>query len=104
MAPRLSKLRRKELESVILTKLKGDETISDEEIAREVIGCSTQSVCNARSNILRHGTIDAPSKPVGRPREITENMGLALQGKLQEYPSMSQRAQIFIRGVRRSCV
>merc|ERR1712000_724672 len=93
MAPRLSKLRRNELECVILSKLKGEETLRDEEIAREVVGCSTRSVCNARSNSLQHGTIDAPSKPLRRPREITENMCLALQAKLQECSGMSQQAQ-----------
>lgn len=51
-----------------------------------------RSVRGARSNITRHGTIDTPSKPVGRPREITENMMLALQAKLLDRASMSHQA------------
>ncbi|OAA47532.1 Homeodomain-like protein [Cordyceps fumosorosea ARSEF 2679] len=92
MAPRLSKLRRNELQSIILSKLNGDETIKDQEIARTVINCDERSVRRARSNIIRHATIDAPSKPVGRPREITENMMLALQAKLLDRASMSHQA------------
>ncbi|EJP60903.1 transposase-like protein [Beauveria bassiana ARSEF 2860] len=92
MAPRLSKLRRNELQSILLSKLNGDEAIKDQEIARTVINCGERSVRRARSNIIRHGTIDAPSKPVGRPREITENMMLALQAKLLDRASMSHQA------------
>lgn len=92
MAPRLSKLRRNELQSIILSKINGDEAIKDREIASKVINCNERSVRRARSNIIRHGTIDAPSKPVGRPREITENIMLALQAKLLDRASMSHQA------------
>lgn len=91
MAPKLSRIERKELENIIISKYMGNETIKDEEIAK-IYHCSTRSVCNARSNILRHGMIDCPAKPFGRPAEVTENMWLALWYKLRKRPGLSQRA------------
>ncbi|KAJ6786763.1 hypothetical protein PWT90_07371 [Aphanocladium album] len=93
MAPRLSKLRLNELYGVLLNKFDGVETIKDQELARKVIDCDPRSVRRRRSNLRRYGTMDAPSKPAGRPREITENMSLALQAKLLDCPSMSLQAQ-----------
>lgn len=92
MAPRLSKIQRKELQNVIISELQGEEDINDEEIAKNIISCTTRFVRNARSNILRYGTIDAPSKTLGRPSEITKNMLIAPQCQLREHPGMSQQA------------
>ncbi|KAK1839987.1 TPR domain-containing protein [Colletotrichum chrysophilum] len=61
MAPKLSKVQRSELQSIIIT------------------------------NIIRHGTIDPPRKVMGRPRGVTENMWLALQNQLERNPCMSQQ-------------
>lgn len=74
MAPRLSKTQRKVLEAVIIGKLEVKEVIEDTEIATTVVSCSTRTIRNARSNILRHGTIDDPCDATCRPTEITENM------------------------------
>lgn len=92
MAPRLSKIERKELQDIIISKLQGTETIKDGEIAKNIIPCTTRSVRNARSNILHYGTIDAPSKPLGRRSKITENMWLAIEDRLKTYPNTSQKA------------
>lgn len=59
--------------NVIISKLQGNESITDEEIA-STVSCSTRTVRHARQKILEHGTINAPRKTVGRPREATENM------------------------------
>jgi hypothetical protein len=79
MAPKLSEIQRNELQSIIVSKLKSQEAITDDEIARAVGGCTTQTVRNARSNILRYGTIDPLYMAKGRPRLLTENMWLALK-------------------------
>jgi transposase len=92
MAPRLSKIERKELQDTIISKFQGAETIKDSEIAKNIIPCSTRSIRNARTNILQYGTIDAPSKPLGRRRKITENMWLAIEHQLKQYPNTSQQA------------
>ena len=42
--------------------------------------------------ILECGTIDGPRQTTGRPREVTENMWLALKNELEQYPYMSQQA------------
>ncbi|KAJ3469716.1 hypothetical protein MRS44_003781 [Fusarium solani] len=90
MSPHLSKTQRIELEQVIKSKLEGKETITDEEIAKTIISCSTRTVRNARSNILRYGTIDAPRKVTDWSGVITENMWLALQDQLYRDPCMTQ--------------
>ncbi|KAK2755630.1 TPR domain-containing protein [Colletotrichum kahawae] len=60
MAPRLAKVQRVELENIIVSKLEGSETVKDNEIAHNITSCSSRTVRAARSNILRHGTIDPP--------------------------------------------
>ncbi|KAI9155810.1 hypothetical protein HJFPF1_08399 [Paramyrothecium foliicola] len=95
MAPRLSKIERKMLEAVIIGKLGGKEVIEDAEIATTIVSCSTRTVRNARSNILRHGTIDAPCDTAGRPTEITENMWLALANLLRDRPCISQQRMAY---------
>ncbi|KZL80460.1 tpr domain-containing protein [Colletotrichum incanum] len=92
MPRKLSKSQRSELQSIIVSKLQGNEAITDAEIARNIVPCSTRTIRNARSNILRHGSVDPPRKAMGRPREVTENMWLALQNQLEKYPCMSQQA------------
>lgn len=92
MAPKLSKIQRSELQSIIISKLQGNEAITDAEIARNIVPCSTRTMRKARSNILRHGSLDPPRKVMGRPREVTENMWLALQNRLERNPCMSQQA------------
>lgn len=93
MAPKLSRIERKELEITIISKFKGNRKITDEEIARIFPRCTTRTVRNARSNIMRYGTIDRPSKPFGRPAEVTENMWMAIWHELRRRPSLSQQAQ-----------
>lgn len=78
MAPKLSKIQRTELQDIIISKLQGKESITDNEIAKTIIPYTARTVRHARSNILRHGTIDAPRKTTGRPREVIENIWLAL--------------------------
>jgi transposase len=90
MAPRLSKSQRNKLQDVITANLEGKEAIDDNVIAA-IINCSTRTVRKARSNILQHGTIDVPGGAPGRPREVTENMWLALKGELEQNPCMSQQ-------------
>uniref|UniRef100_L2GCD7 TPR domain-containing protein n=1 Tax=Colletotrichum fructicola (strain Nara gc5) TaxID=1213859 RepID=L2GCD7_COLFN len=91
MAPTLSKIQRSELQSVIINKLQGNEVITDTEISRVIVPCTTRTIRTARSNILRHGTIDPPRKAMGRPKEMTENMWLALKNQLERNPCMSQQ-------------
>ncbi|KAF5520218.1 hypothetical protein CGCA056_v007814 [Colletotrichum aenigma] len=91
MAPTLSKIQRSELQSVIINKLQGNEVITDTEISRAIVPCTTRTIRTARSNILRHGTIDPPRKAMGRPKEMTENMWLALKNQLECSPCMSQQ-------------
>lgn len=91
MAPRLLKIQRTELEQVIVQKLEGREVITDEEIAHTIGRCTARSVRYARSNILQHGTIDAPRQATAWPGSMTENMWLALQDKLSWDPCMSQQ-------------
>lgn len=95
MAPRLSKNERKILEAVIIGKLEGKDVIKDAEIAAKVVSCSTRTVRNARSNILRYGIIDAPCDARGRPTEITENMWLALKNLLEDRPCISQECMAY---------
>ncbi|KAF4444918.1 TPR domain protein [Fusarium austroafricanum] len=91
MAPQLSKIQRTELQQVIIDKLKGEEVITDEQIATTIGRCTTRTVRHARSNILRYGTIDAPRQSTAWPGVVTENMWLALQDKLTRDPCMSQQ-------------
>lgn len=55
MAPNLSKIKRAELEQIIISKLQGEEKITDEAIGGTIVSCSTKTVQNSRSNILRYG-------------------------------------------------
>ncbi|KAF4921082.1 hypothetical protein CGCF245_v015655 [Colletotrichum fructicola] len=87
MALKLSKIQRSELQSVIINKLQGNEVITDTEISRAIVPCTTLTIRTARSNILRHGTIDPPRKAMGRPKEMTEDMWLALKNQLERNPS-----------------
>jgi transposase len=91
MAPKLSKIQRAELENVIVNKLQGAEDVTDKEIARTIVPCSTRTIRTARSKILKHGRIVSASRS-GRPREVTENMWLALKHELDRDPCISQRA------------
>lgn len=90
MAPKLSKIQRSELQDIIISKLNGEEDTKDEDIANTIIRCSTRTVRSARSNIRQHGTIDAPRKPLGRPKAITPNMWRALQGKIDQTSGLTQ--------------
>lgn len=89
MAPKLSKIQRAELENVIINKLQGVEDVTDKEIARTIVLCSTRTIRTARSKILKHGRIVSPPR-CGRPREVTENMWLALKHELDQDPYMNQ--------------
>jgi hypothetical protein len=91
MAPRLSKIQRAELQQVIVDKLQGKEDITDEVIANTIGRCTARTVRHARSNILKHGTIDAPRETTAWHGDMTENMWLALQDKLTRDPCMSQQ-------------
>ncbi|EFZ03023.2 TPR domain protein [Metarhizium robertsii ARSEF 23] len=93
MAPKLSRIERKELENTIISKYQGKHKMTDKEIAKVFPQCTTRTVRNARSNIMRYGTIDRPPKPFGRPPEVTENMWMAIWYELRRRPSLSQRAQ-----------
>ena len=79
--PMLSKIQRTELQNIIISKLQGEEVITDKEIAKTIVPCTIRTIRNARSNILQYGTIDAPRMTTGRPREVTENLWLALQNQ-----------------------
>lgn len=89
MAPRLSKIQRTELEKVIVSKLQGEEVITDEAIAKKIGRCTARTVRNARFNILKYGTTDAPRQAVTWPRDMTENMWLALQDRLNRHPCIT---------------
>ena len=52
MAPKLSNIQRAELENVIINKLQGVEDVTDKEIARTIVLCSTRIIRTARSKIL----------------------------------------------------
>lgn len=91
MAPKLSKVQRTELENLIINKLQGVEAVTDKEIARTIVPCSTRTIRTARAKILKHGRIVSAPRP-GRPREVTENMWLALKNELDRDPCMSQQA------------
>ena len=91
MAPKLSKIQRAEPENVIINKLQGVEAVTDKEIARTIVPCSTRTIRTARAKILKHGRIVSASRP-GPPREVTENMWLALKHELDRDPCMSQQA------------
>lgn len=91
MAPTLSKIQRAELHHVLESKLKGEEAITDKEIAETIIPCTTRTVRAARSNLLRYGKIDAPRNTAGRPSTMTEYMWLALKNQLDNDPCMSQQ-------------
>ena len=93
MAPKLSAKQRKVLEKVIVSKLQGVESINDEDIATDIVPCTARSVRNGRSNILKYGTINAPTTALGRPKEITENMWLAIRHELEQRPGLSQQQQ-----------
>lgn len=91
MAPRLLKIQRTELENVIISKLQGEEVITDEAIAKTIGRCTVRTVRNARLNILKYGTIDAPRRAVAWPGDVTENMWLALRNRLNRHPCMTQQ-------------
>lgn len=93
MAPKLSRIERKELENTIISKHRGEIKMTDEEIAKIFPRCTTRTVRTARSNIMRHGTINRPPKPFGRPPEVTESMWMAIWYELRRHPSLSQKAQ-----------
>ncbi|KGQ02471.1 hypothetical protein BBAD15_g12315 [Beauveria bassiana D1-5] len=91
MAPNLSKIKLAELEQMIVSKLQGEGNITEEAIGGTIISCSTKTVQNRRSNILRYGTIDVPRDTVGRPKKITDNMWLALEA-MNEVTPMNQQS------------
>lgn len=91
MAPNLSPIKRVELQQMIISKLQGEERVTDKAIGNTIVSCSTKTVQNARSNILRYGTIDAPRDLVGRPKKITDNMWLALEA-MNDVTPMNQQA------------
>lgn len=91
MAPNLPKIKRIELENIMISKLKGEEKIKDKDIGDTIVSCSTRSVRNARRNILQYGSINAPGDTVGRPKKITDNMWLAVKAKMDE-TSMNYQA------------
>jgi hypothetical protein len=93
MAPKLSKIQRAELESVIISKLQGVEVMTDKDIANTVVPCTTRAIRAARAKILKDGRIDGNRK-TGRPREVTEHMWLALQSRLEQNPCMSQQDMV----------
>lgn len=86
---KLSQDQRTKLSNSIISKLQGLTTITDEEIAAS-IPCSTRTVRTARQTITRHGSIDPPRETMGRPREVTENMWLALENALED-PCQTQQ-------------
>jgi transposase len=92
MAPNLPKIKRVELQNVIVSKLNGEEKITDTDIGKTIIRCSPKTVRNARSNYFQYGSIDAPGETVGRPKKITDNMWLAVKAKNDETSGMNQQA------------
>jgi transposase len=87
----LTQDKRCKLERLIISKMKGDTTITDEDIAAD-IRCSTRTVRTARKNIVEHCTIDGSRKAMGRPRKVTDNMWLAVKHDLEHGdPTQSQQ-------------
>lgn len=79
----LSQDQRTRLKDVIISKLQGVTTMTDEQIAN-TIPCSTRTVRTARQAIVQHGSNEPPRELMGRPREVTENMWLALKNELTD--------------------
>lgn len=59
-----------------------------------MVSCTTRTVSTYRSNILKHGTINAPKKLLGWLKEITEKMWLAIWHGLEDRPGLSQQVTI----------
>ena len=89
MAPNLSAAARNLLHDLILGKSLGGKGLKDKEIA-ELVGCSTRTIRNGRSNVRDFGTIDAPLNSVGRPKKVSPTMWAALKSQLACEPCMTQ--------------
>ena len=89
MAPNLPAPSRNLLQDLILGKSLGGKGLKDKEIA-ELVGCSTRTVRNGRSNVRDFGIIDAPPNSVGRPKKVTPNMWAALKSQLAREPCITQ--------------
>ena len=91
MARKLARIQRKELQHIIISKDRGTLAITDEAIA-QIFGCTTRTVRSTRTKI-RNGTIDRTPGPFGRPKQVTENMWMAIWRELRRRPSLSQQTQ-----------
>lgn len=81
MAPNLSLHKRALIQTIINSKLQGDDGPKDDEIA-EITGCTARAVRRIRSNILRFGTTTVPPNGAGRPKTIAPPMLTALYDQL----------------------
>ncbi|KAK4453047.1 hypothetical protein QBC34DRAFT_376501 [Podospora aff. communis PSN243] len=87
MAPNLTLHKRVLIQSIVNSKLQGDDDLKDDEIA-DVAGCSARAVRRIRSNLLRFGTMTAPPNGAGRPKTIDPPMLTALCDQLSLNPCM----------------
>jgi hypothetical protein len=87
MAPNLALHKRVLIQSIIDSKLQGDDGPKDDEIA-EITGCTARAVRRIRSNLLRFGTTTAPPNGAGLPKTIAPPMLTALYGQLSLNPCM----------------
>ena len=87
MAPNLALHKRDLIQTIINSKLQGDDSPKDDEIA-EITGCTARAVRRIRSNLLRFGTTTAPPNGAGRPKTVAPPMLTALYDQLSLNPCM----------------
>ena len=87
MAPNLALHKHIIIQSIISSKLQGDDDPEDDEIA-EIAGCTDRAVRRIRSNLLRFGLTTAPPNDAGRPKTVAPPMLTALYDQLSLNPCM----------------
>ncbi|KZL77281.1 tpr domain-containing protein [Colletotrichum incanum] len=66
MPRKLSKTQRSELQSIIVSKLQGNEAITDAEIAREIVPCSTRTIRDGPTQRGDREYVAGVTKPAGK--------------------------------------
>lgn len=87
MAPNLAPSQHVLIQSIIESKLQGEEAPTDE-LTAKLATCSLRAVRRHRSNLLRFGSTKAPWNGSGRPKTITPHMLTALCDQLSINPYM----------------
>ncbi|KAK4119395.1 hypothetical protein N657DRAFT_540965, partial [Parathielavia appendiculata] len=87
IAPNLALHKRVLIQSIIGSKLKGNDGPKDNEIA-EIAGCTDRAVRRIRSNLLRFGSTTAPPNGASRPKTVAPPMLTALFNQLSLNPCM----------------